>query len=299
MTLDVQFLFDNQLISEVESLIKNSKNELLLISPFIDLDNRIMAALNEKIKAPKFKLRVLYGKNENNIYKSVKKNSIDFLKKFPDVEIRYEERLHAKFYLNDTHYIMTSLNLYDYSFAKNIECGMKVNHSSKGILGKMADEAGELIFNGVDKIKSDVLGMNNQEVDPYVKFNQIFENAQILYKTEPVFENEKGISGLLGKKKVADFSVVKDILDSQVKKYKPKSVPLKALTKTSSKLVSGTALGKTKGKTYNEVKTIMESKNLVVNDEITSNGIEKGIKFKSNAKGDKWVVYPESLAEIL
>ena len=47
MNLDVQFLFDNQLISELESLIKNSKNELLLISPFIDLDRRIMDALKD------------------------------------------------------------------------------------------------------------------------------------------------------------------------------------------------------------------------------------------------------------
>jgi len=299
MTLDVQFLFDNQLTAEVESLIKDAKNELLLISPYIDLDKRIMAALNEKIKNPKFKLRLLYGKNEHNIYKSVKKESIEFLMQFPNIEIRYEERLHAKFYSNDTHFIMTSMNLYGYSLAKNIESGIKVHHTSKGILRKIADDAEELIYNGVDKIKSDILGMNIKEEDPIDKFNQIYETSQLLYKTEPVLENEKGISGLLGKKKVADFNVVKDILDSQVKKYKPKPIPPKALAKTSSKLFSGTALGKTKGKTYKEVKEIMESKNFVINDEITSDGLEKGITHKSNAKGDKWIVYPESLAEML
>lgn len=299
MTLEVQFLFDNQLTSEVESLIKDSKNELLLISPFIDLDKRIMAALNEKIKNPKFKLRVLYGKNEHNIYKSVKKNSIDFFKQFPNVEIRYEERLHAKFYVNDTHYIMTSMNLYDYSLAKNIESGILVNHSSKGIIGKITDEAGGLIYDGIDKIKSDVLGMNTEEVDPIDKFNGIYEAAQLLYKTEPVLENENGISGLLGKKKVVDFKVITDILDSQIKKKKPLTTKAEAPTKKSSKFLSGTALGKTKGKTYKEVKEIMETKDFVINDEITSKGSDKGIKHKSNAKGDKWIVYPESLAEIL
>lgn len=299
MTLDAQFLFDNQLTSEVESLIKNSKNELLLISPFIDLDKRIMAALNERIKNPKFKLRVLYGKNEHNIYKSVKKDSIDFLKQFPNIEIRYEERLHAKFYINDTHYIITSMNLYDYSLANNIESGIKVLHTSKGIIGRLADDAGELIYNGVEKIKSDVLGFDNNEIDPIIKFNQIYEASQLLYKTNPVLENEKGIPGLFGKKKVADFNVITDILNSQIKKKKPVTTKAEAPVKKSIKLLSGTALGKTKGKTYKEVKEIMESNNFVINDEITSIGLEKGIKYKSNAKGDKWIVYPDSLVEIL
>jgi F420-0:gamma-glutamyl ligase-like protein len=299
MTLDVQFLFDNQLTSEVESLIKDSKNELLLISPFIDLDKRIMTALNEKIKNPNFKLRVLYGKNEHNIYKSVKKESIEFLMQFPDIEIRYEERLHAKFYSNDTYFIMTSMNLYGYSLAKNIESGIKVYHTSNGILGKLAEEAGGVIYSGVEKIKRDVLGMENNEIDPIIKFDQIYEASQLLYKTEPVLENEKGITGFLGKKKVARYKIITDILDSQIKKKKPLTTKAEASTKKSSKLLSGTALGKTKGKTYKEVREIMESNNYVINEEITSNGLKKGIKLKSNTKGDKWIVYPESLAEIL
>lgn len=32
----VDFLFDNQLIASVESLIRDSKHKLVLISPFID-----------------------------------------------------------------------------------------------------------------------------------------------------------------------------------------------------------------------------------------------------------------------
>jgi len=131
---DVQFLFDNQLIAAVESLIKNSKHRLLLISPFIDLDRRIQDALRDKISKHDFELLVLFGKNEDNYYKSIKKDSLDFLKQFPNVEIRYNDRLHAKFYQNDFDYIMTSLNLYDYSLAKNIEVGITGNFASKGLI---------------------------------------------------------------------------------------------------------------------------------------------------------------------
>lgn len=97
---------------------------------------RIRDALMEKIALHDFELLVLFGKNENNLYKSIKRDSLDFLMKFPNVEIRYCERLHAKFYQNDYDFIVTSLNLYDFSLAKNIEVGIKFSYSSKGILGK-------------------------------------------------------------------------------------------------------------------------------------------------------------------
>ena len=62
---EVQFLFDNQLIATLENLIKESRNKLFLVSPFIDLDKRIQDALNEKRSKHNFELRFLFGKNEN------------------------------------------------------------------------------------------------------------------------------------------------------------------------------------------------------------------------------------------
>ena len=152
MTIEAKFLFDHQLIAAMEQLIKNSKKDLLLVSPFIDLDKRIENALHEKISNPHFKLRVLFGKNENNIYKSVKNNGLLFFKKFPNVEIKYEANLHAKFYQNETHFIMTSLNLYDYSLANNVESGILVNYASKGFIGKAMDGLGGVIDQGVTKV---------------------------------------------------------------------------------------------------------------------------------------------------
>ncbi len=66
MIQEVEFLFDNQLISSVEKLIRDAKKSLLLVSPFIDLDARIKDALNEKKERHDFELNVLFGKNENN-----------------------------------------------------------------------------------------------------------------------------------------------------------------------------------------------------------------------------------------
>ena len=73
---EVGFLFDHQLVAAIEKLIKDARGELLLISPFIDLDSRIQRALNEKKNLHNFKLKVLFGKNENNIYRIVLNNYI-------------------------------------------------------------------------------------------------------------------------------------------------------------------------------------------------------------------------------
>ncbi|MFO7672507.1 MAG: phospholipase D-like domain-containing protein [Lutibacter sp.] len=213
MTIDAQFLFDNQLIAAVENLIKNSKNELLLISPFIDLDKRIQDALSEKMNKTDFKLKVLFGKNENNIYKSIKKDSLDFLKKFPDIEIRYNESLHAKFFLNDNHFILTSLNLYDFSLQKNIESGILVQHTARGLFGKAMDGANNLISEGVSSVKSNVLGIENNEEDPTIKFYQIFESSELKFKAEPVLKNKKGLlSGIVGAKEIDTIKIIKDEL---------------------------------------------------------------------------------------
>ncbi len=153
------FLFDNQLIASLESLIRSAKHRLVLISPFINLDMRIKDALSEKKELHDFELLVLFGKNEDNLYKSIKKDSLDFLMQFPNIEIRYNERLHAKFYQNDFDFIMTSLNLYDFSLAKNIEVGIRCNYAYRGILGKALDSTDTLLGMGTEKVKQEILGM--------------------------------------------------------------------------------------------------------------------------------------------
>ena len=72
-----------------------------------------------------------------------------------------------------------------------------------------------------------------------------------------------------------------------------------ALSKSKGVLLSGTALGKTKGKTFTEVKEIMELHQLVIDNEITQKGLNAGITRKSNNKGASWLVYPEALNVLL
>jgi hypothetical protein len=288
MTIDAEFLFDNQLIAELENLIRHSKNELFLVSPFIDLDKRIRDALSEKISKPNFKLKILFGKNENNIYKSFKKNSFDFLKQFPNVEIRYEERLHAKFYLNDTHFILTSLNLYDFSLAKNIECGIIVNYASKGLIGKIVDEADNFISSGVSKVKNNIFGIENNETDPTEKFKAIFDNSETLYKTEPILTEKKGMSRILGQKEVKSFNTLVNEFD------KPKKEINSFQNKKEYKLLSVSKLSKLLNIDQKELIELFEKERLISGNVILKDGISKGI-INKNYMGRDYIAFPDNL----
>lgn len=287
MELEAQFLFDNRLIAELEDLIRNSKKELLLISPYIDLSNRIKDALSEKKDEPNFKLKILFGKNEGKMFKSVKKDSFLFFKNFPNIEIRYEERLHAKFYLNESHFLLTSLNLYDYSLANNIECGMLVHYASRSVMGKVMDGASELLDSGISKVKNDFFGIGKDEVDPIDKFNSIFNAAETFYQTEPIYKEDKGLSGLISRKKIKSFNI---LIDKLPKEKNSTGVRNKINTRvySSSKLSNKLKIDQ------KLLLEIFEREGLILDDKILEEGRNSGLIYKSYM-GKKYIAYPEDL----
>jgi hypothetical protein len=306
---EVDFLFDNQLIATLENIIKEAKHKLVLISPFIDLDRRIKDALLEKKEKHDFEIQVLFGKNEDNIYKSIKKDSIEFLKQFPNIEIRYNDRLHAKFYQNDFSYLMTSLNLYDYSLAKNIEVGIVCNYAKKGIIGKVLDGTNNIVNSGIDKVGTDVFGLK-EELNPIAKFQTIIDASELKYKTEPIIIDKSGISGFIGGKKLDGFKVITDDLTSSYNSVKfEKSATAseastvfkqqknEAPTKATGKPQSASQLSKMHGVSASDITNLMQKSGFINGDKITSTGLAIGLIMK-NYMGNDYIAYPENLVEL-
>ncbi|MBK7666595.1 MAG: hypothetical protein IPJ32_04165 [Sphingobacteriaceae bacterium] len=289
---EVKFLFDTQLIDALNNLIKEAKHELIIVSPFIDLDKRIQDSLNEKKSLHDFKLKILFGKNEGNLYKSIKKDSFEFLKGFPNVEIRYNEWLHAKFYQNDFDYLMTSLNLYDYSLANNIEVGIIGNYATKGLIGKVIDGTDNLIAQGVEKVRQDVFGMG-KEIDPLQKFETIFSNSEIKYKTEPIIVDKSGLRGAFGGKELKGSNVVINNFDQPISQ---RSINEKEIVSNSVKTLSASQLSKVLNVTQADITDLMQRTGLVSNDKITEIGLQKGLLMKSYM-GKSYISYPENLSE--
>ncbi len=170
-----RFIEGNELNSELEKIIERAEKELIIISPFIKLHERIKDKLRLKIDNESIEIIVVFGKNHDDKNKSFSLEDINFLKTFPNIEIRYEKRLHAKYYANENSAILTSMNLYDFSMNNNIEFGILTKKDS-------------LIENFVGKVAGDSL-----DESAFNHFIGVIDNSELYFKREPKYK-----SGWLG-----------------------------------------------------------------------------------------------------
>lgn len=180
-----KFLKGNELNWEIERLFENAFESIILISPYIQLHERYKSTLLTKLQ-DEIKIIVVFGKNEEDISKSMKQDDFEFFKQFPHVEILYEKRLHAKYYANESSGILTSMNLYGYSQNNNIEAGILMEKSLKGIM----------------------TGSNNLDQDTWYYFHTVIEQAEILFDKRPIYEKKN----FLGRKKYVGSEIIVDKL---------------------------------------------------------------------------------------
>src|SRR5205085_12262201 len=117
----IKFLTGRELNLALENLFVTAKKRLVIISPYIKLHPRLIDILKIRKTDHKLKILIVFGKNDDNISKSMAEDDFRFLTKFPNIEIRYEIRLHAKLYANDMSAIFSSMNLHSFSQNNNIE----------------------------------------------------------------------------------------------------------------------------------------------------------------------------------
>lgn len=115
-----EFLDTTAINYRLEQLIKNAKERLILISPFMKLNDRIKELLEDKNRL-KIDVRVIYGKNE------LQPEEINWLKELEYIRTSFCKNLHAKCYLNEDSCIITSLNLYEFSQINNNEMGVFIS----------------------------------------------------------------------------------------------------------------------------------------------------------------------------
>ena len=104
----------------LEELIKNANDRLILISPFLKLNDRIKELLEDKNRL-KIDVRIVYGKCE------LQPMEISWLNELSFIRTSFCKNLHAKCYINESSCIITSLNLYEFSQVNNNEMGVHVS----------------------------------------------------------------------------------------------------------------------------------------------------------------------------
>ncbi|MFP9100309.1 phospholipase D family protein [Flavobacterium sp. RHBU_24] len=163
-----KFITGKDLEEAVYDIIWDAKQILMIVSPYVKLDEYFKKIFNNHKNNPKVHLLLVFGKNETAVSRSLSKDDFDFFKQFPFVSIIYVPNLHAKYYGNERKGIVTSINLYDYSFKNNIEFGI---YTEQNVLNTLTDQ-----FTG------------NPDKEAWSKCIDIAEENDAIFIKRPVYE---------------------------------------------------------------------------------------------------------------
>lgn len=130
----------------LEEMIKEAKDRLILISPFLRLNDRVKELLTDKNRL-KIDVRIVYGKSE------LQPEEIGWLNALSYVRTSFCRNLHAKCYLNEELCIVTSLNLYEFSQVNNNEMGVLIRRSEDSELYRDAYEESQRIIRISEEVR--------------------------------------------------------------------------------------------------------------------------------------------------
>lgn len=183
-----KFITGEDLEKAIYDIIWDAEETLLIVSPFIKLDVYFKRLFDKHANNHKIHIIIVFGKNEGAVSKSLSKEDFDYFKKFLNISIVYVSKLHAKYYGNEMKGVITSINLYDYSFKNNIEFGV---FSESNLLNFSA----------------------SSDIDAWKTCKEIANNNEAVFIRRPVYE-KKILSVLLGKNYVKS-----DILHDTTDKF--------------------------------------------------------------------------------
>ena len=115
-----RFLNRDKAVAELVDMIGSSEEKLTLISPYLKLS----ADFRERIRqrdSQNLRTTIVFGK------KMLDPEEEAFFSKLHLVSLKFYEDLHAKCYFTDNRMIITSLNILEFSMAKNKEMGVLIN----------------------------------------------------------------------------------------------------------------------------------------------------------------------------
>ena len=119
-----EFLTTTGVSYRLEEIIKSAEERLVIISPYLRVNERIRELLEDKDRL-KIDVRIVYGKNE------LQPEENNWLESMNSVRTSFCKNLHAKCYLNEAEALLTSMNLYEFSQVNNNEMGMLISRESE------------------------------------------------------------------------------------------------------------------------------------------------------------------------
>lgn len=155
----------------LEELIKQTRERLIVISPFLKFNDRIKELLADKDRM-KIDVRLVYGKSE------LAPQEINWLRSLEFVRTSFCQNLHAKCYVNEQVAIITSMNLYDFSQVNNNEMGVYIQREHEPDLYRETYEEAQRLIRvsdqvrlSAEKVEDDDEGKEEKSSDEYDKLS--------------------------------------------------------------------------------------------------------------------------------
>ncbi len=157
----------------LEELIKGASDRLILISPFLKLNDRIKELLEDKNRL-KIDVRIVYGKSE------LQPMEISWLNELSFIRTSFCKNLHAKCYINESSCIITSLNLYEFSQVNNNEMGVHVSRDDDPEMYKDTYEEAQRIIRISDEVR-----ISLEKIEKPKKLNESAKPSSVTKNGEP------------------------------------------------------------------------------------------------------------------
>ena len=130
----------------LEQLIKEARERLIIISPYLKFNERFKALLEDKDRM-KIDVRIIYGKSE------LAPKEINWLGSLESVRTSFRQNLHAKCYMNEQAVIITSMNLYEFSQLNNDEMGVLILREEEPALYKDVYDEVQTLIRSSEQVK--------------------------------------------------------------------------------------------------------------------------------------------------
>jgi len=154
-----KFLNSSGTTYHLEELIKNASDRLIIISPYLKLNERIKELLEDRNRL-KIDIRIVYGKND------LHPEEINWLKNLTFIRTSFCKNLHAKCYLNENECIITSLNLYEFSQVNNNEMGVLIYRNDDAKLYADTYEEAQRIIRISDEVRMSLEKVSETQSQP-------------------------------------------------------------------------------------------------------------------------------------
>ncbi|MFY0523777.1 phospholipase D family protein [Archangium gephyra] len=134
-----KFLDTTGVSYHLQQLINRANDKLILLSPYLKLNERVKQALLDR-EVFKTNIRIVYGKSE------LQPEEAEWMRKVKSIRLSFCKNLHAKCYLSESEAIVTSMNLYEFSQVNNVEMGIYISKAEDPVLyQEIVEEVGRIV----------------------------------------------------------------------------------------------------------------------------------------------------------